>query len=242
MPLHPVITPEIFTLRPDFTALSIGVAGGANQASTETSAGWLAGAIKDLDAEPWAEAHIEAWREAYRAFGAKPKRTPCSAEALRKRVLRDGGLRPANAVVDLYNAVSLRYAIPVGGEDATGYTGTPTLRRALGSEPFDTMAEGTPVAETPDAGEVIWCDGTGVTCRRWNWRQGRRTQLTEASRDMWFVLERLEPMPQDALIAAGRMLVRGLLALSPGATITAKILDLGQPEGRLVGLEDGQPQ
>lgn len=237
MPLHPVIAPEIFALRPDFTALSIAVEGSANRASDAVSAGWLAEAIAGLDAAPsWAEAHLEAWRDAYRSFGAKPKRTPCSAEALRKRVQRDGELRPANAVVDLYNAVSLRYAIPVGGEDAAGYADAPTLRRALGTEPFETMAGGAPVTETPEAGEVIWCDATGVTCRRWNWRQGRRTQLTEASRDMWFVLERLEPMPVEAVIEAGRSLVLGLLDLSPGATITAAIIDQTQPEGRTIGL------
>jgi DNA/RNA-binding domain of Phe-tRNA-synthetase-like protein len=50
-------------------------------------------------------------------FGAKPQRTPCSAEALRKRVLKDGSMPAIDPIVDLYNAISLRYAIPVGGEN-----------------------------------------------------------------------------------------------------------------------------
>ena len=64
---------------------------------------------------------------AFRAFGAKPQRTPCSAEALLKRAKRDGVIPSVNAVVDLYNAVSLRFAIPVGGEDAEPILGRPAL-------------------------------------------------------------------------------------------------------------------
>ena len=62
----------------------------------------------------WAESHLAAWADVFQKFGAKPKRTPCSADALRKRVLRDGALPALDPVVDLYNAVSLRYAVPVG--------------------------------------------------------------------------------------------------------------------------------
>ena len=222
MPLHPVIAPEILALRPDFTPLSIAVAGGANRDSDGAGARRLAEVVAGLDAANWAEVPLAACR----GFGARPRRTPCSAEAL-----RDGGLRPVDAVVDLDNAVSLRHAIPVGGEDAAADAGAPTLRRVRGSEPFDT------VAEVPEPGEVIRCDATGVTCRRWNWRQGRRSQLTGASRDRWFVPERLEPMPMAALIAAGASLVHGLLALSPAAAITATIPDRDWPRGRPVALD-----
>lgn len=121
---------------------------------------------------PWAQAHLDAWDEVFKAFGAKPKRTPCSASALRKRVLKDGSLPPLDPVVDIYNAISIRYAIPVGGENLAAYSGAPRLTIAEGSEPFDTVKEGQPAVEYPDAGEVIWRDDIGVTCRRWNWRQG----------------------------------------------------------------------
>jgi DNA/RNA-binding domain of Phe-tRNA-synthetase-like protein len=68
------------------------------------------------DDVPWADAHLSDWDEVFKAFGAKPKRTPCSASALRKRVLKDGSLPSLDPVVDIYNAVSIRYAIPVGGK------------------------------------------------------------------------------------------------------------------------------
>jgi DNA/RNA-binding domain of Phe-tRNA-synthetase-like protein len=231
MTLHPIIDAEIFTLRPDFMALSIHVSGARNGPSDATSEALLAEAVLSLDAFPWAEAHLDAWRDAYRAFGAKPTKTPCSAEALRKRAVKDGAMRPHNAVVDLYNAVSLHFAIPVGGEDATTYSGQPRLCLATGNEPFHTMAEGQPVIDTPEVGEVIWRDDQGATCRRWNWRQGPRTQITEASQDMWFVLERLSPMPVEALMDAGRMLMGGLQRIAPELTLSVQIFDVANPRG-----------
>jgi DNA/RNA-binding domain of Phe-tRNA-synthetase-like protein len=74
---------------------------------------------------------------------------------------------------------------------------------------------------------VIWRDDSGVTCRRWNWRQTPRTRLDVASTDMWFVLERLEPMPLGALVEAGDMLVAGLRRLAPTAQITSELLRQG---------------
>lgn len=221
----PAIDAEIFALRPDFRALSIHAAGVRNMVSNEVAATWLADACVAPCAEPWAEAHRESWREAYRAFGAKPQRTPCSAEALLKRVQRDGALPSVNAVVDIYNAVSLRYAIPVGGENAAAYAGAPRLMRAAGEEAFDTVQAGAPHTEHPDKGEVIWRDEHGVTCRRWNWRQGSRTRIEQDTTDMWFVLEALDPMPEDALRKAGDDLLRGLRSLSPAAEFEALLLN-----------------
>ena len=232
MDFSPRIAPEIFALRPDFMALSIVVEGASNTASTAFSRAQLASAAGSLGSLPWAEAHLNAWREAYRGFGAKPQRTPCSAEALRKRCERDGTVPAANAVVDLYNAISLRFAIPVGGEDASSYVGSPQLVRATGAESFDTMADGQPKLETVEAGEVVWRDNLGATCRRWNWRQGTRTRITEASTSLWFVLERLEPMPTEALLTAGKELVEALQQEGRSGVSNLILLDVANPGGR----------
>ncbi|MFI5916616.1 B3/4 domain-containing protein [Dactylosporangium sp. NPDC051541] len=135
--------------------------------------------------------HLEAWRDVYRGFGAKPQRTPCSAEALRKRAAK-GDIPSVNRIVDAYNAVSIRFAVPIGGEDRAALVGTERLIRATGDEPFDTVKDGEPAVETPEPGEVIWRDDVAVTCRRWNWRQGRRTALTDATTSAVFLLEGLD--------------------------------------------------
>lgn len=210
----PEVNPEIWQLRPDFVALSIVVRGGRNKAGHDLVANAFA-------RPPWALTHLAAWRDAYTAFGSKPQRTPCSAEALWRRLDRDGALASINATVDLYNAVSLRYAVPVGGEDLARYQGRPRLVRAKGDEAFQATRDGQPVDEIVDPGEVIWRDDAGATCRRWNWRQTTRTRITTASTDMWFIIERLSPMPLDALSAAGDELTAGLLRLQPSAQITS---------------------
>lgn len=219
----PVISPESYALRPDFAALSLVVSGARNALADPYAAEQLRMACADEGPE-WGEAHLEAWRDAYRAFGAKPQRTPCSVEALRKRARRDGGLPPVNAVVDLYNAISLRYGLPIGGEDAQAYDGTPRLVVARGDEGFDTAQNGEATSETVEPGEVIWRDDRGATCRRWNWRQGVRTRITEDSTAMWFMLERLEPMPIPALLQAGEDLIAGLKHLAPSLDVTTLLL------------------
>lgn len=223
----PKISPDIFALRPDFRALSIHALNVTNAESSPETKTALVNACNSPCSAPWAEAHLEAWRAAYRAFGAKPQRTPCSAEALLKRALREGVLPSVNAVVDLYNAVSLRFAIPIGGENAEVYAGAPRLVRAQGDEPFETMQAGEPSSEMPEHGEVIWRDDIGVTCRRWNWRQGTRTRIEPSSKHMWFILEALHPMPDAALIEAGAEFRRGLKSLSQNSEVEMKLMTSG---------------
>jgi DNA/RNA-binding domain of Phe-tRNA-synthetase-like protein len=168
--------------------------------------------------------HIAAWREAYRRFGSKPKKYLCSAEALLQRTLKGQDTPAINGVVDLYNALSLKYILPMGGEDWSKLTSDLHLTFAQGHEPFLTMNAGQEEITYPDAGEVIWADNTGVTCRRWNWRQGRRTQLTEATSSIYFDLDSLAPYPTEMLLAAGNELKERLLAWFPTCSITTELL------------------
>ena len=146
----PSISPQVSALAPGFRALSIDVVSAAVRAPLVGSDALRSACQAVIAGEPqWAEAHLQAWNEVFRAFGAKPKRTPCSAEALRRRVLRDGEMAAIDPIVDLYNAVSLRYAVPVGGENLAAYVGAPHLKLADGSEPFDTVKEGQIVPVMP---------------------------------------------------------------------------------------------
>ncbi len=158
--------------------------------------------------------HLVAWREAFRAFGAKPKRYQCSAEALIRRV---DGLPSINRLVDLYNAVSVVHAVPVGGEDVDRVVGTVRLRFAGDDEVFDG-------GDPPKPGEVVWADEVGVTCRRWNWRQGVRTRLTESTTRAYFLFDAL-PELDDALLAAAMDDLAGRLALAcPGASLSSFVV------------------
>ncbi len=217
----------VLALRPDYRALLLvaeGLEPGPSDGVSEellaraeaATAGLLAaGPVEELP-------HIAAWREAYRAFGAKPQRTRNSLEALTRRAA--AGLPRINRLTDLYNAISVLHQVPIGGEDLDGYVGAPRLVRALGSEAFDTVADGVSVIEHPEVGEVVWCDAAGVTCRRWNWRQGRRTALREGTTRALFILDALAPVSDDDLAAAGAELAVSLRRLGPGVRVSERLI------------------
>jgi DNA/RNA-binding domain of Phe-tRNA-synthetase-like protein len=216
------VDPAVFALRPDYRAMLLAVDGlvpGPGDQASDALLQAAEDAARDaLHDQPLEQIpHVAAWREAYRAFGAKPKRTRSSLEALLRRA--GGGLPRVNWLTDCYNAVSVLHQIPLGGEDLTRYAGPPRLLRATGTEPFDTVADGVMVTENPDPGEVVWCDDAGVTCRRWNWRQARRTQLGEDTTTALFILDALSPVTDEALHATADDLLTHLAR--PGSDIRA---------------------
>ncbi|WP_329165257.1 phenylalanine--tRNA ligase beta subunit-related protein [Streptomyces sp. NBC_01717] len=221
------VSDDVRTLAPGFTCLAVEARGLVNGESNEESSALLDDATRRLVARldgraPHEDPHVAAWRDTYTAFGAKPSRTRNSAEALARRALTDAGLPRINLLVDLYNAISVAHLIPVGGEDTDRIKGAMRLVRSTGQEPFRIVAGGEEAVEHPEPGEVVWCDDEGVTCRRWNWRQGVRTRLTEESVNALFLLESLAPMTIGELEAAGAELAESLEKLSPGAQITVR--------------------
>jgi DNA/RNA-binding domain of Phe-tRNA-synthetase-like protein len=218
---------EVLALRPDYRVLLVAVDGLVNGPSNQASEALLraaeAAACKALAQRPVEQLpHVAAWREAYRSFGAKPQRTRNSLESLLRRA--EFGLPRVNQLTDIYNAVSVLNQIPVGGEDLNRYSGVAKLIRATGDEPFDTVVDGVAVIEHPEQGEVVWCDNAGVTCRRWNWRQARRTQLRDDTTRALFILDALGPMTDDALDAAADDLIAHLLPLAPGIRVARRLI------------------
>ncbi|MEW1979019.1 phenylalanine--tRNA ligase beta subunit-related protein [Kocuria palustris] len=135
------------------------------------------------------------------------------------------GLPRVNALTDVYNAICVLHQIPFGGEDLERYQGPARLFRASGTESFDTASGGEMVIEHSEEGEIVWGDDAGVTCRRWNWRQGRRTALSDRTRSALFILDGLDPVSNDQLHAAADALVEALTAL--GAEVSTERLLLG---------------
>ena len=224
----------VFALRPDYRALLVAVdglvPGPGDQDSDALLAAAEAAAREALPGGPAEQLpHVAAWREAYRAFGAKPQRTRNSLEALLRRAA--SGLPRVNRLTDIYNAVSVLHQIPLGGEDLTRYAGPPRLVRATGDEPFDTIADGIAVTEHPGPGEVVWCDDAGVTCRRWNWRQARRTQLRQDTTAALFILDALDPVTGEALQAAADDLTARLARLGPGVRAARRLIAPGPVPG-----------
>ncbi|MFR5266874.1 B3/4 domain-containing protein [Clostridium sp.] len=132
---------------------------------------------------------IKVWREAFKKFKTK-KGARCSIEALLKRVNNGNELGTINPLVDIYNSISLKYALPCGGEDIDTFVGDMKLTKAIGNERFITL--GTNESAPPYEGEIVYKDDEGAICRCLNWRESVRTMLTENTKNAILCLESID--------------------------------------------------
>jgi DNA/RNA-binding domain of Phe-tRNA-synthetase-like protein len=118
---------------------------------------------------------LAAWRSAFRAFGVEPTKYRSAAEALLRRLTKKGDIPIINAMVDLYNLISIRYALPMAAFDTHHIHAGVTVCFADGSERF--TPHDTPEVEHPDPGEVIFVDEDGlIFARRWCWKQSAESE------------------------------------------------------------------
>ncbi|EOU1559441.1 B3/4 domain-containing protein [Clostridium perfringens] len=129
---------------------------------------------------------IKVWRDAFKKFKTK-KGARSSIEALLKRVSTGKGLGTINPLVDIYNSISLKYAMPCGGENMDKFIGDIRLTKATGDESFITL--GSDKSEPPYEGEIVYKDDEGAICRCWNWRESVRTMLTEDTKNAFLCIE-----------------------------------------------------
>lgn len=130
---------------------------------------------------------VRGWRDAFYKFKTK-KGARCSVEALLKRINKGNHISTINPLVDIYNGISLKYGMPVGGEDLDKFEGDMRLTVAEGGEDFITYGSDGK-SEPPSEGEIIYRDDFGAICRCWNWREAERTMLTEGTRNAFMIIE-----------------------------------------------------
>ena len=131
---------------------------------------------------------LAAWRRAFRAFGVDPTAYRSAAEALLRRLTKQGSIPSINALVDIGNVVAIRYGLPVAMFDQRTVTGGTTVRFADGSERFTDLGSG--ATESPEAGEVIFIDDAGlVSARRWCWRQSGESASGPETQEVLVTIE-----------------------------------------------------
>ncbi len=167
---------------------------------------------------------IKAWRRAFAAMGLKPTQYRCAAEALLRRFRKEGTLPQIHPVIDLCNALSLAFAIPVAVFDVARVSGHLEVRRATGAGESYLAFSGETVA--PDVGEVIFADAEGtVHARRWTNRQSASSAVRDDTSAVLVVAEALhETAPVDV-----RQLMKALVAemsrtwpVTPTSTILSR--------------------
>jgi DNA/RNA-binding domain of Phe-tRNA-synthetase-like protein len=175
---------------------------------------------------------IQAWRRAFARMGLKPTKYRCAAEQLLRRYRLRGALPHIHPLVDLCNAVSLAYAIPVAALDLAGVDGDLTVRPATGTEDYRTLS-GEP--EHPDPGEVIFADSAGrAHARRWTNRQSGHSTVRPDTSRVLIVAEALHPTAAPDVAALTAALAEDLRALWPVAP-RAAILTAAEPACAVAG-------
>lgn len=165
---------------------------------------------------------IDSWRKAYSSFGAKPKKNKCSVENLYRMTLSSINLNHINKIVDIYNYVSIKYIVPVGGDDIDNVEGDIKLRFARGDETFVELNSDD--TKNPKEGEVVYSDDKEVLCRRWNWRECDKSKMIGDTKNVCLVVEGLPPVTKDDVENIAKEL-GGLVQKFCGGEISTYILN-----------------
>lgn len=218
--MHIRIAESVFELFPELQLVVLVVRGADNEAvhpevaealREEEELARAVLRVQKLSEHP----HVACWRRAYSAFGAGSDYRS-SVEAITKRVIKGGQIPTINTIVDLYNLTSLKYTVPVGGEDAHAVKGDVTLMRATGTEKF--VALGSEENDPPKIGEVVYVDEANeVLCRRLNWRESEKTKITPKTFDAILYIEGLPPVGGVELKEAAYFLSEQINKFTGGA-------------------------
>ncbi len=146
---------------------------------------------------------VAVYRNAYQQFKTK-KGVRCSIEALLKRVEKDNPVTSINPLVDIYNAASLTYGVPVGAEDLDTFVGDLKLTITDGGDEFFLIGEEENSPTLP--GELCYKDDKGAVCRCFNWRDGARTMVTDDTTNVFCVIECVEPWQIQSMEGALEMI------------------------------------
>jgi DNA/RNA-binding domain of Phe-tRNA-synthetase-like protein len=136
---------------------------------------------------------VKAWRLAFNRLGIPAAKYQSSIESLLRRALKGGVFPRVNPLVDLYNAVSLEFLVPMGGHDILPLEGDISLCYADGGEPFTPMEGGED--EAAEKGEVVYKDSRSVLTRRWVWRQSNKDKVTPETRRVFMPVDVMEGLP-----------------------------------------------
>lgn len=164
---------------------------------------------------------IKAWRQTFTKMGLKPTQYRCASEALLRRLRKEGDLPRIHPLIDLCNAVSVAYAIPVGVFDLDHVAGHLEVRHATGDEDYLTFANTT---EHPEPGEVIFADAAHQAhARRWSNRQSGRSAVRQETSRVLIVAEALHGTASEDVPALMKTL-SDAVAEAWGVTVKAGVV------------------
>lgn len=171
---------------------------------------------------------VGVWREAFKKFKTK-KKVRSSIEALLKRAQSGNPVSSISPLVDIYNTASLKYALPCGAEDIDKFVGNLKLGITEGGDEFFALGDER-VSETLE-GELCYRDDKGAVCRCFNWRDCKRTMITEDTKNSFIIMESVDPSRHEDLVEAINFLEESIKKHLGGET-TKYFLDKDNNEAK----------
>lgn len=168
---------------------------------------------------------VAAWRKAFRLMGVDPTKERVSFEGLTRRFLNNNSIRHINPVVDLGNYFSILHQCPVGAHPLTTSTTNIDLKMSAGNEAF--VALGSSEIETLSQNEVVLTDGTSVLTRRFCWRQGVTSLVTQETTDLFVNFDFISDITNEAILDIIIGFNAELKRISPHAKTEFFILSIG---------------
>lgn len=197
-----IIRPEIFEKIPDMY-VGVVVADGIDNSINYVEINELLQKYNNLAKEKFAGANVKErpeivpYREAFRKIDINPNRYPCSAEALFRRISKGKDLPKINPLVDLNNAISLKYSVPMGTHNLDGSKKNIEMRLSQKDDHFIPL--GKDKIEKPDENEVIYAVGNDVRTRRWTWRQSESGKITPETHSVFFPIDGFKGVNQEVV-------------------------------------------
>lgn len=172
---------------------------------------------------------LRAWRATFSGFGVKPTQYRSAAEALLRRLTKQGDIPSINPLVDLANMVSIRWRIPVAVFDQSVATGLTTVRFADGQEQFTDLGSDLPTY--PEPGEVVFVDEARmVSARRWCWRQSDQSAARDTTVEVLITVEGQHADAEAEVAGATQDLLHLLAEYQPNAIVRSGLLSPSQVE------------
>jgi len=227
-----VIDRAVFDALPDYCVGVVAAKGVDNSGAHPEIEAMLNKSVKlaesrFLDRKVKEEPDIVPYREAFKKLGMNPNKFMCSIEALFTRISKAKGMPHINPLVDLNNAVSLEYTLPMGTHDLGASDGDMEIRF---SRPGDTFLPfGGDAEEAPDEGELVYAVGSQVRTRRWTWRQSEHGKIGPDTGYVFFPIDGFIGF-NDGRVREAAAALEAALKASFGCETVTGFVDREHPE------------
>jgi len=142
---------------------------------------------------------VSYYRDAFRKMKINPNKFMSSIEALLTRISKKKGMPSINPIVDLGNAVSLKYRLPIGAHDLDSTNEDFYVRYARPDDTF--IPFGSKEEEAVEEDEIVYATGDKIRTRRWIWRQSELGKIGKETTRVMFPIDGFTENKEELLKA-----------------------------------------